>query len=40
MGDTIILVMSFPLIIGGMILTIMWAMSAGANAQARGTEHS
>ena len=28
MGDTIILILSFPLIIAGMILTITWGMSA------------
>jgi hypothetical protein len=34
MGDTIILIVSFPLIIAGMILTITWGMSAaGARGQ-------
>lgn len=34
MGDTIILVVWFPLIIAGMILTITWGMSAaGARGQ-------
>ena len=28
MGDTIILILLFPLIIAGMILTITWGMSA------------
>ena len=40
MGDTIILIVSFPFIIAGMILTITWAMSAGGVREQGGREHT
>ena len=40
MGDTIILIVSFPLIITGMILTIMWGMSAAGVRGQDGRKHT
>lgn len=40
MGDTIILIVSFPLIIAGMILTITWGMSAAGMRSREGRKHS
>ena len=33
MGDTVILTVYFPLIIGGMVLVIMWGMSAAGSGR-------
>lgn len=33
MGDTVVLTVYFPLIIGGMVLLIMWGMSAAGSSR-------
>jgi hypothetical protein len=40
MDDTIILIVLFPLIIAGMVLTITWGMSAAGVRGQGGRKHS